>query len=788
VKSVIPNLKSSLLRASAPPRGNVFIFCLFFLCCSKPNQNLLAAAPVLPDYPISAPDPAPQWPDGFQPFTPPVSAAAPSPDAPAIAAWNASAGPDQSFVLTGDLKQAKFLIFGQTTQSNGTLASATIQNATDDGVILTVPAAEPAGSLYLVWPQTSAGTGPPIALNRPRLVWLSDATANPGQLIQAYGRNLTGAGRSWVFIQSSAGTGQWISASSANPYRIEFILPASLPTGMYRIWINNGLAKAYSFSDPLPLEIQPARVVTASRLSVRDYGALANGATDDGPAIQSALRACHPGDTLFFPAGSYSIGNEQIDIPSNIRLSGDGPQRTQLLFKASLAGPMPAGPYCIGFPDGPSHDIQIDSLALHYVGSGKSGALVRQRSGANFTFRDVRLISGPLAPIDWSNSSRFRLERCQIDGSGLILNNTHDAVIDGCQFLMAFEPDAAINVFQGHNIAITHSTFADSNPSSTTPAGWGKGRLLENGLSGGSNFNEYFADNTSINLGGLEADNCGEQICCEGARDCFIGTPLSATATTLSLPITVQPQDNMVVIVTGGRGLGQLRRVVSYGTLNGALVLILDRPWTVLPDDFSRIDFCWTIYDSVFYHNTFADDPGPHGPRLLQAAAGIELWNGGYGLVMDGNTTNHLNSGLLLTSDIIDNPCYFIDVLNNRLANSIREGIAIQPLATEQFHNYLGVVARGNRIETSANTGINLIRSHLGPVYLSAFEHNTILNAPIGFRLNKDRSVLLYRNNLDAGSAAGPGTSAFWFASSSDAVCAAGNTVRHFSHITLTPP
>ena len=50
----------------------------------------------------------------------------------------------------------------------------------------------------------------------------------------------------------------------------------------------------------------------APEINVRDFGALADGATDDGPAIKSALTKAMsdgPGGKLFFPAGTYKISH-----------------------------------------------------------------------------------------------------------------------------------------------------------------------------------------------------------------------------------------------------------------------------------------------------------------------------------------------------------------------------------------------------------------------------------------------------------------------------------------------
>ena len=67
---------------------------------------------------------------------------------------------------------------------------------------------------------------------------------------------------------------------------------------------------------------------TASKLqesvSVRDFGAVGDGTTDDTAAIAAAVLATGYGDTLYFPAGTYKISSE-IRLTKPITILGAGP-------------------------------------------------------------------------------------------------------------------------------------------------------------------------------------------------------------------------------------------------------------------------------------------------------------------------------------------------------------------------------------------------------------------------------------------------------------------------------
>jgi hypothetical protein len=81
---------------------------------------------------------------------------------------------------------------------------------------------------------------------------------------------------------------------------------------------------------------------------VRDYGAQADGHTDDAAAVQSAIRAAsHSGGTVYFPAGTYAIGKtlvcDQNAMAFTLCGAGGGLQFANtpsvLLYTSSADGP-----------------------------------------------------------------------------------------------------------------------------------------------------------------------------------------------------------------------------------------------------------------------------------------------------------------------------------------------------------------------------------------------------------------------------------------------------------------
>ena len=74
-------------------------------------------------------------------------------------------------------------------------------------------------------------------------------------------------------------------------------------------------------------------MIEGAQYNVLDYGAVGDGVTDDGPAIQAAVDAAFAagGGTVYAPAGTYllasytSLPYYTVKARSNVSVVGDGP-------------------------------------------------------------------------------------------------------------------------------------------------------------------------------------------------------------------------------------------------------------------------------------------------------------------------------------------------------------------------------------------------------------------------------------------------------------------------------
>ena len=219
-------------------------------------------------------------------------------------------------------------------------------------------------------------------------------------VVSVYGRNLSnGAGspESWVYLQPSSGSGEWVTASSVNPYRVQFTLPSGLSTGAtYQVWIYNGHGGVYGWSE-VPTTLTVSAAVSWSggtTINVKDspYDAAGDGSTDDGPAIESAISALSPGDTLFFPAGTYVIGSDDTGpllLPPDVRVMGDSEGTTTIKFDVEPMADTASGNstlFEIGVPDNTSAESNIDIESSGFTYAGPTG------SGGNLLFSEMSFL------------------------------------------------------------------------------------------------------------------------------------------------------------------------------------------------------------------------------------------------------------------------------------------------------------------------------------------------------------------------------------------------------------
>lgn len=299
---------------------------------------------------IYRPDPAPKLPEEFDAFDPPKPTAA---EEVGVSQWTRTAGPDETLAIGGygftdGGASANFQVFAQ---ADGETVKKTVEPVIlkPYRAVVTLPQDLPENGMYAVYPTTDAGRGRPAFINRPELWFHLPQKQVGGKVASVYGRNLShdhGKEKSWIYLKPDGRKklGQWAEITQVNPYKVDFIVPESLPTGKYEVWVHNGHGGAYGWH-PLHsgkggptgtshLTIIDERKWDGPTIDVTDMGAVPDDDKADHEAILKALEKANKtkNATIYFPAGTYYLKKpiRPISGPdkSGMRIMGAGKRKT----------------------------------------------------------------------------------------------------------------------------------------------------------------------------------------------------------------------------------------------------------------------------------------------------------------------------------------------------------------------------------------------------------------------------------------------------------------------------
>jgi hypothetical protein len=227
-------------------------------------------------------------------------------------------------------------------------------------------------------------------------------------------------------------------------------------------------------------------------LNVKDYGAVGDGTTDDGPAIRAALAALPvSGGTVWFPAGTFRLVATStvttIALATNTVLRGvKGASIINVDSDATGAGVFR------GFAFNNGNDVLIDGLIINRV-ADYGGYFIDARAHDRFVMRDCAFngnsdvyttqgntffhlpTSGSMDGTVWDNCkvSKWRYGWVQDNPSTVTITNT---VIRSCKFDSNSASDLEFNSPSGSmsGVLVAGCSFTN-NLSVTANAGWGVG-------------------------------------------------------------------------------------------------------------------------------------------------------------------------------------------------------------------------------------------------------------------------------------------------------------------------
>lgn len=217
-----------------------------------------------------------------------------------------------------------------------------------------------------------------------------------GGYLRIIGNNL-GVNAPTVKLKNKT-TGGIITVESANieiqdDYSIKARLP-ELDLGKYDVYVHNGYGDSSAYSTPYEVEvIKPIRESWPTAVfNVKAFGAVGNGYTNDTPAFLAALNAAaeNGGGTVYVPTGDYRMVAE-LAIPSNVRLIGDGSDKTVILWTARRWDT-----YCL--PEGNINILgNTEIKGIYFAGSRMASAMriekASREKNSNVYINDVQFFS-----------------------------------------------------------------------------------------------------------------------------------------------------------------------------------------------------------------------------------------------------------------------------------------------------------------------------------------------------------------------------------------------------------
>lgn len=671
-----------------------------------------------------------------------------------------------------------------------------ILRLTSQSIAATLPASWEPG-VYALWIGSGAEWSSPLLLNQAQPEWLFKETATPGSSFRIIGKNLQLAGGMPQIVFRKAGSAATVlPLVKAEKYSLETSLPVDLPAGDYEVLVSNGMGGSKAWSQPLPLHVVAATPWPSKRFDVTSFGAEGDDKTDDTAAIKKAIDAAAKsgGGIVFFPNGVYRI-NDTIVMPERVVLQGVARDRVWLTWpKWKEGSPEPIPAIIVGERNFGLQDLSIVfQMPIHGIIAPFDAKLARQpnpfyqlpddritAAGGvfihNCTIRHLRfaprltkgdrrlqqaigdpggttvILGGPNISllhndiVSWGRSLVLQSVR-----NGIIAGNTLGNGRNGWySFAGAQESIIEDNQIEGDDLEGTGGSVNREFP----------GRLPL--------YHVYIAHNHYRNLYGgereaLTFDNTSP------SPNHWLGRVKSSIAESTSLQsagLTEHAVEGMQCLIVGGRGIGQLRTIVT----NHADDVKPDRPWIVPPDSTSVLDIAYIPHDIIAFANDFHD-----------SSVAVQLYGATYNFIVDGNNStrgggfwgyaSYYSPGPRYQQKLWNHlaPMYYAQFLNNRVLDGyVYEqgpstgsiglggmiGLVVNPWAPENMSIELGfgIVIQRNELDDAASivvrTGMQEPQEPVVPVISNVLvEDNRITAVKSALMIGPGTDGVVLHNN-----------------------------------------
>ncbi|MDB5653468.1 MAG: hypothetical protein JWQ94_1081 [Tardiphaga sp.] len=601
-------------------------------------------------------------------------------------------------------------------------------------------------------------------LNTPSIYWLQGdlgGASSAGGWLRVLGRNIARNAEARLTLTAAAGAANvTLRPSVASLWDASFAVPQDLPAGTYRarLWNGNGDASAWRDGGAWTIGARPPW--PAATLNVKDFGARGDGSSDDTAAVKAALQALagQGGGTLLLPRGYYKL-SEGVALPPHIRLKGEDRALVRLLWPD-----FPVPPFALleGSSDFAIEDVTLVAFNHGHIISGgfQPGTNSAIADARNIAIRRVTvrasMYRGHLTPEQITQRFQAALkfstggpDTVRLSGADLVIEDS-DLYGSGRSLYLNRPRGAHIarNRFYNGRWGWYSISGADGVIFEDNQVTGADLQSTGGGVNTPSNA-EPFAQNVAFLHNRFELMHGWdrEAMTSDGPGGCYYGAVVSVGEDQRSITLLNPAPGTHLdptkclgagLFIMGGRGIGQVRRVIGID----GMTIRLDRPLEITPDGFSVVSVTSFQRNYLMVANQFSD-----------AGIAIQFYGSSIGHVIVENKSSR--TGGFMTRGMWYKhyqPSWYTQILNNRIEEGDLSGDAalaiwglqLSPnsaplsLATIIRSNYLGGNARINvRGDSRSAPGVRDV----------VIENNLITRSETGIQIDQgSRGVMLRKN------------------------------------------
>ncbi len=712
---------------------------------------------------------------------------------PQVSEWTRINQPGDTMVISAETlstfsgdeegRQTAFAYYGPNVLDMGR-----IQRLDGQQCSVTLPETLPVDEMYYMWPRNKNGYGKPVEINQTEAWWVGPDLVSKGETFSVFGRNLDlGSDGCYLYIEE---LNRWLSSSSANPCKADFVLPNDIANGTYTVWAHNGHGQEFGWAEPFSLDVANSISWNAGSITA---------ASASYAHVMAAIDAAGDYYTVNIPAGTCVIPRD-IHLPNRIWLKGAGQGKT--IFK-------PAAVY---------EDSSYSGFALIDNGYAynKGGVLAHFKEGkiSDITFsqgdgtpelKHLLRMAGKRTYIENCTFSHTELTDGTLAGNSIISiggsayhsgeNASEHIFVRGCTFNQGarvalggkqvfysgnfnngmFDLGTLVKLGVGKEIAVTDGVAQDyDNSDYTSGYGWSQGRFFGGNGQVGASRNVYIGGNETIDMaprydydegfwGSDQAhQNAGEQIMFEALFTRYRGAVQSATANTFKCSGLLAEYDNLTAVIISGKGFGQSREVSTVNTATGTATITED--WLVQPDSSSVVMIGYFYSHFAVYGNMFDGVARTLGTDTRStASAGVSFYGGFHNSVVAGNTMKEIETAMYNWSLVEDvggtasrtvQPNYFNQFVDNHIESCMYGmsdqvyGGSLGDVTTGDVAIY-GTVWRNNSFDQVTGSFLRTSGDNLNLyVKMIVYDQNTANSASTGLGYSIADHLVLTGNEI----------------------------------------